>query len=77
MIWPIPAHELCTAMAKGMLKKRINTLVSHHSGTKPKEFWQRTHVSRLGVLQVTQLVMAGAHGNAPAAARQRQPYRCM
>lgn len=35
-----------------------------------------THVSRLGVLQVTQFVMEGAQGNAPAAAKHKHPYRC-
>ena len=50
MICPIPAHELCSAMANGIVRK-------------------------LGVLHVTQFVMAGAHGNAPTAAMHRQPYR--
>lgn len=33
-------------------------------------------VRRLGVLHVTQLVMDGEAGNAPAAAMHKQPYRC-
>lgn len=32
-------------------------------------------VNKLGVLHVTQFVIDGAAGKAPAAAMQRQPYR--